>query len=184
MSDLIVSQFVSLNGVVEANGAKENHPHGGWQLESEYGDDHYEFKERELREAEALLLGRKTYDAFAAAWPNFEGPLADHMNSIPKYVVSSTLREPEWNNTTVIRFGDIPTIKRKSGGPILVYGSARLTHALIEEDLVDEFRAMINPVLVAGGLRMFPDVEQMKFFRLTEGVAYESGVLLAIWRPA
>lgn len=184
MSNLIVSEFVSLNGVIEANGAKENHPHGGWQFKSEYGDDHYRYKEEELEEAESLLIGRKTYEAFAAAWPNSEGPLADHMNSMPKYVVSSTLADPEWDNTTVIGFEDIAGLKRAGDGPILVYGSARLAHALMENDLVDEYRAMINPVVIADGLRMFPSVEEMKLLRLVEAIRYDSGVLLAIYRPA
>lgn len=184
MGDLIVSEFVSLNGVIEANGTKENHPHGGWQFKSEYGDDHYRYKEEELEKAESLLIGRKTYEAFAAAWPNSEGPLADHMNSMPKYVVSSTLADPEWDNTTVIGFEDIAGLKRAGDGPILVYGSARLVHALMENDLVDEYRAMINPVVIADGLRMFPSVEKMKLLRLIEAISYDSGVLLAIYRPA
>jgi dihydrofolate reductase len=184
MGDLIVSEFLSLNGVIEANGAKEDHPHGGWQFKSEYGDDHYRYKEHELEEAESLLIGRKTYEAFAAAWPKSEDPVADHMNSMPKYVVSSTLADPEWENTTVIGFEDIAGLKQAGDGPILVYGSAQLAHALIENDLVDEYRAMINPVVIADGLRMFPSVKEMKLLRLTEAIPYDSGVLLAIYRPA
>lgn len=183
MGELIVSQFVTLNGVIEANGAKEHHPHGGWQFESEYGDDHYHYKEQELEQAGALLIGRTTYEAFAAAWPNSQGPLADRMNSLPKYVVSSTLAGPTWENTTVIGFEAIAGLKRAGERPIIVYGSARLTHALIEQDLVDEYRAMINPVLIADGLRMFPGVQEMKLLRLTEAIPYDSGVLLAVYRP-
>jgi dihydrofolate reductase len=184
MGELIVSEFVSLNGVVEANGWKEDHPHGGWQLESEYGDDHYRYKEEELEEAESLLIGRKTYEVFAVAWPASEGPLADLMNAKPKYVVSSTLADPEWENTTVVGFEDIAELKQAGDGPILVYGSPRLVHALIENDLVDEYRAMISPVLIADGLRMFPSVEKMKLLRLTKAIPYDSGILLAIYRPA
>jgi dihydrofolate reductase len=184
VSDLIVSEFVSLNGVIEANGAKEDHPHGGWQLESEYGDDHYQYKERELDEAGSLLIGRKTYEVFTAAWSESEGPLADRMNAIRKYVVSSTLAEPEWANTTVIAFEDIAPLKRTSDGPILVYGSGRLAHALIEQELVDEYRAMISPVLIADGQRMFPSVREMRRLRLVNATPYDSGVLLASYRPA
>jgi dihydrofolate reductase len=183
MSELIVSQFVSLNGVIEANGAKEDHPHGGWQFESEYGDDHYRYKQEELEQAGSLLIGRKTDEAFAAAWPGSEGPLADHMNSLPKHVVSTTLADPGWANTTVIDFEDVAGLKQAGEAPILVYGSGRLTHALIENELVDEYRAMINPAVIADGLRMFPSVREMKLLRLAEAIPYDSGVLLAIYRP-
>jgi dihydrofolate reductase len=184
MSELIVSQFVSLNGVIEANGAKENHPHGGWQFKSAYGEDHQRYKEDEVEEGGSLLLGRKTYDIFAAAWPQQQGQVADKLNSMPKYVVSSTLSDPSWENTTVVGLADLTGLKEGSDGPILVYGSAQLVHALVATDMVDEYRAMIYPVLIADGLRMFPSVEEMKHLRLTESTAFDSGVLLAVYRPA
>ena len=102
MSKLIVSEFVSLNGVIEAPGGEHGHPHSGWTFKSHYGEDHYQYKQDEIEEAESLLLGRKTYEGFSGAWPEREGPFADKMNSMPKYVVSSTLTDPEWNNTTVL----------------------------------------------------------------------------------
>ena len=187
MSKLIVSEFVSLNGIMEAPGGEHTHPHTGWTFESHYGDDHYAYKAEELDEAESLLLGRVTYEGFAAAWPEREGPFADKFNSMPKYVVSSTLTDPEWGNTTVLAgdpIEEVTSLKESGDGPILVNGSARLVHALVEADLVDEYRAMVHPVLIADGLRMFPDPAEMKKLRLTDARSYDSGVALLIYTPA
>lgn len=184
MSKLIVSEFVSLNGVMEAPGGEEGHPHSGWTFESIYGDDHYAYKQKEIEEAESLLLGRVTYEGFSSAWPEREGPFADKINSMPKYVVSSTLNEPAWTNTTVLDGDPIESVsklKETGGGPILVNGSAQLVHALTEAGLVDEYRAMVHPVLIADGLRMFPDPGQMLKLRLTDSIAYDSGVNLLIY---
>jgi dihydrofolate reductase len=187
MTKLIVSEFVSLNGIMEAPGGEKTHPHTGWTFESIYGEDHYAYKMEELEEAGSLLLGRKTYEGFAAAWPEREGPFADKFNSMPKYVVSSTLTDPEWQNTTALS-GDpveeVRQLKETAAGPILLNGSAQLAHALTEADLVDEFRVMVHPVLVADGLRMFPDPAQMKKLKLKETIAYESGVALLIYERA
>ncbi len=187
MSKLIVSEFVSLNGIMEAPGGEPTHPHAGWTFESTYGEDHFAYKSEEIQEAESLLLGRKTYDGFAAAWPEREGPFADKMNSMPKYVVSSTLTNPEWDNTTVLS-GDaveeVARLKEANDGPILINGSAQLVHALAEADLVDEYRAMVHPVLVADGLRMFPDPGDMKKLKLSDVKSYDSGVALMIYTPA
>jgi dihydrofolate reductase len=184
MNKLFVAEFVSLNGVMEAPGGEPTHPHSGWTFKSHYGDDHYSYKDEELQEAAALLLGRKTYEGFAAAWPERDGPFADKLNSMPKYVVSSTLTDPEWNNTTVLS-GDPgeETRKLKETGPgtIMVNGSAQLVHALAEADLVDEYRAMIHPVLVADGLRMFADPEDMQKFKLTDTRTYDSGVVVLVY---
>jgi dihydrofolate reductase len=187
MSRLIVSEFVSLNGVMEAPGGEPTHPHAGWTFESIYGEDHYAYKLEELDEAESLLLGRVTYEGFAAAWPEREGPFAEKINSMPKYVVSSTLSDPEWENTTVLSGDPIEEVSRlrdADGGPILVNGSAQLVHVLCEAGLVDEYRAMVHPVLVADGLRMFPDPAEMLKLRLADTKAYESGVALLIYEPA
>jgi dihydrofolate reductase len=190
LGKLIVSEFVSLNGVMEAPGGEPTHPHKGWTFKSIYGDDHYAYKDEELREAEFLLLGRKTYEGFAAAWPGRLGtgdPFAEKINTMPKYVVSSTLTDPEWENTTVLSGDPIEEVSRlrdADSGPILVAGSAQLVHALTEADLVDEWRAMVHPVLVAGGLRMFPDPDDMKKLRLADVRTYDSGVALMIYAPA
>jgi dihydrofolate reductase len=187
MSKLFVTEFVSLNGVMEAPGGEPGHPHTGWTFASHYGDDHYSYKDEELEETESLLLGRKTYEGFAAAWPERGGkgdPFADKFNAMPKYVVSSTLTDPEWNNTTVLS-GDpveeVRKLKEESDGTIAIQGSAQLAHALIEAGLVDEYRAMIHPVLVAGGLRMFPDVADMQKLRLTDTRTYDSGVVVLVY---
>jgi dihydrofolate reductase len=189
MSKLVVSEFVSLNGVMEAPGGEPTHPHAGWTFASIYGDDHYAYKDVEIREAESLLLGRKTYEGFAAAWPERDrsDPFTDKINAMPKYVVSSTLIDPEWENTSVLQ-GDpleaVGKLKDSLDGPILVNGSAQLVHALALNDLVDEYRAMVHPVIVGDGLRMFPDPEDMKKLKLAEATIYDSGVALLIYRPA
>jgi len=187
MARLIVSEFVSLNGIMEAPGGEPTHPHSGWTFESTYGEDHYAYKLEEAEEAGSLLLGRKTYEGFSTAWPQRDGPFADKLNSMPKYVVSSTLADPEWENTTVLA-GDpvaaVRELKRTAAGPILLNGSAQLAHALTEADLVEEFRAMVHPVLVADGLRMFPDPAAMQKLKLARTIAYDSGVALLIYERA
>lgn len=185
MSKLIVSEFVTLNGVMEAPGGEPTHPHAGWTFASTYGEDHYAYKQQEIEEAESLLLGRVTYEGFSAAWPERDGPFADKINAMPKFVVSSTLTDPQWENTTVLPGDPIEsfaTLKESDGGPILVNGSAQLVHALTEAGLVDEFRAMIHPVLIADGLRMFPDPGELQKLRLIESIAYDSGVALLIYQ--
>jgi dihydrofolate reductase len=189
MSKLIVSEFVSLNGVMEAPGGEPTHPHSGWTFKSIYGDDHYAYKEEEIDEAEFLLLGRKTYEGFAAAWPTRDrsDPFTDKINSMPKYVISSTLTDPEWENTTVLSgdpIEEVTKLRHADAGPVLVNGSAQLVHALTEAGLVDEYRAMVHPVLVADGLRMFPDPAEMQKLRLSDCRTYESGVALLIYEPA
>jgi dihydrofolate reductase len=187
MAKLIVSEFVSLNGIMEAPGGEKTHPHTGWTFKAISGEDHYAYKMEELEEAGSLLLGRKTYEGFAAAWPEREGPFADKFNTMPKYAVSSTLSDPGWANTTVLS-GDpveeVRKLKETAPGPILLNGSAQLAHALTEADLVDEFRAMVHPVLVADGLRMFPDPAEMKKMKLKDAISYESGVALLIYERA
>ncbi len=189
MSKLIVSEFVSLNGVMEAPGGEQTHPHTGWTFKSTYGEDHFAYKSEELDEAESLLLGRKTYEGFAAAWPQRDrsDPFTDKINSMPKYVISSTLTDPEWENTTVLSgdpLEEVAKLRDADAGPVLVNGSAQLVHALVEADLVDEYRAMVHPVLVADGLRMFPDPGEMKTLRLADAKAYDSGVALLIYERA
>jgi dihydrofolate reductase len=189
MSKLIVSEFVSLNGVMEAPGGEHTHPHAGWTFKSIYGDDHYAYKGAELDEAESLLLGRKTYEGFAEAWPKRDrsDPFTDRINSMPKFVVSSTITDPEWENSTVLSGDPIESVTKlrdESEGPILINGSAQLVHALGVAGLVDEWRAMVHPVLVADGLRMFPDPGDMQKLKLSESITYDSGVALLIYTNA
>ena len=154
MSRLIVTEFVTLDGVMEAPGGEPTHPHSGW-VGDYMSAEQLQYKLDEVLEAESLLIGRVTYEGFASAWPEREGEFADKMNSMPKYVVSSTLSGPlEWNNSTLVQ-GDVAEevgkLKQQDGGPILVAGSATLVQSLIENDLVDELRLMVFPVMIGGG---------------------------------
>src|SRR5258708_5040820 len=145
MGRIVVTEFVSLDGVMEAPGGGEGFEHAGWTFEIDRGAEGDKFKLDEVLDAEAQLLGRVTFEGFAAAWPTMEGVFADKFNGMPKYVVSSTLKDPEWNNSTVLA-GDmvkeVSKLKGTVGGDILVAGSAQLVQGLLEPDLVDELRPM------------------------------------------
>jgi dihydrofolate reductase len=158
MRRIVVSEFVTLDGVMEDPGGAEDFDRGGWAFQFERGPDGDKFKLDEVLEADALLLGRKTYEGFAKAWPTVtdEVGFAEKMNSMPKYVVSSTLESPDWNNSTVIN-GDVAEEVAKLDGNILVAGSAQLVQTLMDHDLVDEYRLMIYPVLLGSGKRLFMD---------------------------
>ena len=160
MGKLVVTEFVSIDGVFEDPGGAENYEHGGWTFEYNRGEDGDKFKMDELMEADVQLLGRVTYDGFAKAWPTREGPFADKINNGQKYVVSDTLTNPEWQNTTVIS-GDaaagVAKIKDATEGTILVAGSGMLVQALLAADLVDELRLMVFPTILGSGRRLFPD---------------------------
>jgi dihydrofolate reductase len=160
MRKIVVSQFVSLDGVVEDPGGSEDYKHGGWSFKFDRGDEGNKFKMDELTESDALLLGRKTYDGFAAAWPERDGDFADKFNGMEKYVVSANMDEPTWNNSVVIRddvAAQVAKLKEGDGGNILVNGSVQLIKTLMENDLVDEYRLMLFPVVLGSGLRMFSD---------------------------
>ena len=186
MRTLIVTEFISLDGVVEAPGGVEtSHPQAGWTMT--YGvPESYAFKLKETMDAQSLLLGRVTYEGFAAVWPTMSDVFADKMNSMPKHVVTNTLTELEWNAAPLS--GDIAAavteLKQGDGGPILVHGSATLVRFLLAEHLFDELHLMVFPVAIGGGLRMFPDDRQKLEFELTELVRYDSGATLQIYRPA
>ena len=158
MRRIVVSEFVTLDGVMEDPGGAEGFDRGGWAFQFERGPDGDKFKLDEVLEADALLLGRKTYEGFAKAWPTVtdEVGFAEKMNSMPKYVVSSTLESADWNNSTVIN-GDVAEEVAKLDGNILVAGSAQLVQTLMDHDLVDEYRLMIYPVLLGSGKRLFKD---------------------------
>jgi dihydrofolate reductase len=137
--------------------------------------------------AEALLLGRVTYEGFAAAWPSRDGEFADKFNSMPKYVVSSTLSDPEWNNTTVLAgevVEDVAKLKRDQDGDIVVHGSARLVQALVEHDLVDELRLMVYPVVLGTGKRLFDETSDKKRLRLVDSKIVGDGVAILVYQPA
>jgi dihydrofolate reductase len=158
MSKVVVSQFVTVDGVVEDPGGSEEFDRGGWAFQFDRGPEGDKFKLDEVMEADALLLGRVTYQGFAEAWPSRSGEFADKFNNMPKFVVSSTLEEAGWNNSTLIS-GDVAAevskLKEQQGGDILVNGSVQLVHTLIEHDLVDEYRLMVFPVILGSGKRLF-----------------------------
>ena len=158
MRRIVVSEFVTLDGVMEDPGGAEDFDRGGWAFQFERGPEGDKFKLDEVLEADALLLGRKTYEGFAKAWPTVtdEVGFAEKMNSMPKYVVSSTLESADWNNSTVIN-GDVVDEVAKLNGNILVAGSAQLVQTLMDHDVVDEYRLMIYPVLLGSGKRLFRD---------------------------
>src|ERR687893_460251 len=149
MGRIVVTEFISLDGVVEAPGG-EDFKHPNWAFAFDRGDDGEQFKVDEALGADALLLGRKTYEGFAAAWPQYEGELADKYNGMPKYVVSSTLTDPGWTNTRVLTGGlveEVTRVKEEVAGDISVAGSIRLVRGLLEHDLVDELHLMTFPVI-------------------------------------
>jgi dihydrofolate reductase len=189
MGKIVVTEFVSLDGVVEAPGGGENYKHAGWTFAVDRGEEGDKFKLDELVEAEAQLLGRVTYEGFAAAWPTMEdgAGFAEKMNSMPKYVVSSSLREASWENTTVLS-GDladaVAKLHREIDGVILVAGSAQLVQGLLERDLVDELRLMVFPVLLGEGKRLFGDVSEKKPLRLTDSRTLGDGIALLTYEPA
>jgi dihydrofolate reductase len=186
---IVVTEFVSLDGVMEAPGGGEDFKHAGWTFEIERGDEGDKFKLDETLSSEALLLGRKTYEGFAAAWPSRtdEVGFADKFNSMPKYVVSSTLENPEWNNTTVLK-GDpveeVSKLRQRPGGDIVVHGSAQLVQTLLEHDLVDELRLMIYPVVLGTGKRLFGETSDKKRLRLTDSKTVGDGITICIYEPA
>ena len=171
MGTLVVTEFVSVDGVFEDPGGSEGYEHGAWTFEYDRGDDGNKFKVDELMEAEVHLLGRVTYEGFAAAWPSREGEFADRLNSDKKVVVSTTLTDPEWQNTTVIA-GDVAAqiakLKAGTDGAILVAGSGTLVGTLLEHDLVDELRLMVFPTILGRGKRLFPDGIDRRKLRLVE----------------
>jgi len=189
---VIVSEFVSLDGVIEDPGGAEESDRGGWSFQANRGAEGDKYKDEELAAADALLLGRKTYEGFAAAWPQMEEQTGDYgarMNGYPKYVASRTLQEPpEWNNSTLIE-GDIAEgverLKRQDGKDILIFGSGELVRTLMEHDLIDEYRLMVFPIVVGQGKRLFGDTQETKTMKLvnTKQVGPD-GVLILTYRPA
>jgi dihydrofolate reductase len=187
MGRIVVTEFVSLDGVMEDPGGSEDFRHGGWSFEFNRGEEGDQFKLDETLATEALLLGRVTYEGFAESWPDREGEFADKFNSMPKYVVSSTLEAPEWNNSTVLD-GSIPqevgNLKDELDGDIVVHGSARLVQTLLEHDLVDEVRLMVFPVVLGTGKRIFGETADKKPLRLVDSRTVGDGVAILVYAPA
>jgi dihydrofolate reductase len=185
MGTIAVTEFISLDGVVEDPGGAEDFKYSGWTFEIDRGDDGNAFKLEETMATDALLLGRVTYEGFAEAWPSREGEFADKFNSMPKYVVSSTLKTADWNNSKVLG-GDVveevSKLKADTEGEIVVHGSVQLTQTLLEHDLVDELRLMLFPVLLGQGKRLFGQTSDKKTLQLTESRTVGDGVVILIYR--
>jgi dihydrofolate reductase len=186
---IVVTEFVSLDGVVEDPGGSEDFRHSGWSFEFDRGEEGNKFKLDETLSSEALLLGRVTYEGFAASWPSRtdDAGFADKFNSMPKYVVSSTLDEPEWNNSTVLK-GDVveevSRLKQEHDGDIVVHGSPQLVQTLLEHDLVDELRLMVFPIVLGSGKRLFGKTSDKKPLRLTDSKVVGDGVAILTYQPA
>ena len=186
MGKLVVTEFITLDGVIEDPGGAESFERGGWAFKFDRGPDGDNFKLDEVMAADALLLGRVTYEGFAAAWPDRkdEAGFADKFNAMPKYVVSSTLGEPEWENTTVLKgdlAGEVEKLRQQHDGDVVVHGSAQLAQALIEHDLVDEIRLMVYPVLLGSGKRLFGETGGKKALRLSDSKVVGDGVAILIY---
>src|ERR1700716_1401276 len=187
MGRIVVTEFVSLDGVMQDPGGDSSWKHAGWTFKISRGDEGDKFKLDETFDTEALLLGRVTYQGFAKAWPSVPGPFGDKFNAMPKYVVSSTLEKAEWNNSTILK-GDVvkevSELKQKLKGNIAVHGSARLAQTLLEHDLVDELRLMVYPVILGSGKRLFGETTDKKNLKPTESRTVGDGVAILIYEAA
>jgi dihydrofolate reductase len=189
MGRIVVTEFISLDGVIDSPGPVEGYKHAGWTFAFDRGQEGNQFKVTELFESEAQLLGRVTYEGFAAAWPTMEGmgEFGEKMNNMPKYVFSSTLQNADWTNTTILN-GDlaeaVSKLKRDVDGIILVAGSAQLVQGLLEHELVDELRLMVFPVVLGSGKRLFGSTEGKQRMRLTDSKTVGDGVAILIYEPA
>jgi dihydrofolate reductase len=176
MRPIVVTEFITLDGIVDSPGGGD-HPHAGWTFkEVAYDEAAYEIKGRETQDATALLLGRRSYDEFAPVWPSME-EFATY-NAMPKYVVSSTLQDPEWHNTSVLRsLDEVAALKETEGGEIHVHGSATLAQGLAAAGLVDRYHLLVFPLLLGTGKRLFGEGDKTRL-ALVEHAAYSNGITL------
>jgi dihydrofolate reductase len=187
MGRIVVTEFMSLDGVIQAPGDPNEFERGGWAQGG--GQAGNQFKFEELMASDAQLLGRVTYEGFARAWPRIEGTgeFGEKMNSMPKFVASTTLREADWSNTTVLDGdleGEVSALKERYAGDILIAGSAQLVQSLLELDLVDEMRLMVLPVVLGKGTRLFGDTSARKPLELVESRPLDNSVFLLTYRPS
>jgi dihydrofolate reductase len=184
---IVVTEFVSIDGVMEAPGG-EDFKYPGWTFEFDRGDDGNQFKLDETRSADGLLIGRRTYESFAGAWPEREGEFADKFNAMPKFVVSTTLKDPEWNNTTVLDgndvVGEVRRLKDEFDGELQVPGSHRLVQELTANDLVDQVNLMVFPVILGTGKKAFEELPDRRRMRLTDSKVVGEGVAVLIYERA
>jgi dihydrofolate reductase len=187
MGKIVVTEFISIDGVVEDPGGSEDFKYGGWSFQFSRGDEGDKFKLDEAMASDALLLGRVTYEGFADAWPSREGEFADKFNNMPKYVVSSTLSDPAWTNSVVVD-GDladaVSKIQAEHEGDIVVHGSVQLSQALLDKDLVDELRLMVFPVVLGAGKRLFGETSDKKTLKLVESQLVGDGVVILVYGRA
>jgi dihydrofolate reductase len=188
MGRIVVTEFVSLDGVMEDPGGSEHSKHGAWTFKFSRSDEGDKFKMDEVNNAEAQLLGRVTYDGFAQAWPKMSGdPFSDKFNSMPKYVVSQTLKKADWNNSTILNgdvVDEVKKLKQRVKGDILVSGSAKLVQTLIENDLVDQLNLMVFPVILGSGKRLFGETGAPKTLQLADSKTVGDGVSILVYKPA
>jgi dihydrofolate reductase len=187
MRKVVVSEYVSLDGVIEDPGGAEAFEHGGWTIPY-WNDEIAKFKFDELFASDTLLLGRATYQGFAVAWPSMtdEAGFADRMNGLPKYVVSTTLEAVDWNNSRLIKGNiaeEVARLKQESGQDILVFGSGTLVETLLQYNLIDQFNLLVYPVVLGSGKRLFGDASNAAL-ELVETKTFSSGVVLLAYRPA
>jgi dihydrofolate reductase len=187
MRRLVVSEFLTLDGVMEDPGGAEDFKYGGWSLDY-FNEEYLKFKYDELLGSGAMLLGRITYEIFADAWPSRSDPngFADCMNSMPKYVVSTSLKKLDWQNSHLIKANvaaEVRKLKLQEGKDILVAGSGELVRTLMQHNLVDEYRLMIHPIVLGTGKRLFPDVDGMRALKLVEAKTFSSGIVVFIYHP-
>jgi dihydrofolate reductase len=188
MGKIVVTEFISMDGVIEDPGGSEDYEHGGWSFQYDRGEEGDKFKLDETAASDALLLGRVTYEGYADSWPSRDGEFADKFNSMPKFVVSTTLDKPEWNNSTVIN-GDVAAqvgkLKEQFANDVVVHGSARLVNTLKGHDLVDEYRLMVFPVILGKGKRLFSDEGDLTPLKLSEAKQVGSdGVIILTYQRA
>jgi dihydrofolate reductase len=184
MGRIVVTEFISLDGVIEAPGGGEDYKYAGWTFEFDRGDAGNKFKVDETMNSAALLLGRRTFEGFAAAWPDRDGEFADKFNAMPKYVVSSTLSDPPWTGSTVLAgdvVDEITKLKKEQDGDIVVHGSSQLVQSLLEDDLVDELRLMVFPIVLGTGKRLFGDTTDKKRLELSSSTVVGDGVTIQIY---
>jgi dihydrofolate reductase len=185
---IVVTEFVSLDGVMEAPGGEPGFKYPGWTFEFERGDDGNQFKLDETKRADGLLIGLRTYESFAGAWPQRQGEFADRFNSMPKFVVSTTLKDPEWNNTTVLDGGnataEVRRLKEEFDGELQVPGSHRLVQELIEGDLVDQVNLMVFPVILGTGKKALEETSERRNLRLKDSKVVGEGVVVLVYERA
>ncbi len=186
MRKVIASEYVTLDGVMEDPGGGEGTGYGGWSFQF-WSEEASRFKFDELFASDALLLGRVTYQGFAKAWPTMTGTgeYGERMNSLPKYVASTTLREVEWNASLIkgTLAEEVSRLKQQPGQDLLIFGSCDLVHQLSQQDLIDEYRLMVHPIVVGGGKRQFPEGRERKVLRLVETKTLGSGVVMLTYQP-